>query len=420
MSGTYKAVRYLSPNNGSCSNVAEVEFYNGTTKLTGTAFGDAGGPHGNMTERSFEKAFDGNTATYYDASDPDNGYVGLTLTNCGTIPPACTLSVVASASAPACGASSTLSAALQGSSGGIVTYAWSGPNNFTSTLASPSLTNLTSAMAGSYSVTITQSGCTATASVSLSFTCSPPPPAPGACGVTKVRIFPRPDCCAGRTIGAQIQVSTTGSGGPWQTVLTVLNERAGQWSEFALSGVSGTYKAVRYLSPEGGYTNVAEVEFYNGATKLTGTAFGDAGGPHSGLASNNFAKAFDGNTASFYDGNDSNSGYVGLSLTNCGGATSRLAAEYQPEAEGLAFTVTASPNPSSGRAKVRVNLPEAGLVSLSVFNPTGQVMLSQERNGQIGENTFDVNYEQCPNGLYLLRVQSQGRKALLKLIKIQE
>ncbi|MCY7352651.1 MAG: hypothetical protein LH606_18665, partial [Cytophagaceae bacterium] len=50
---------------------------------------------------------------------------------------------------------------------------------------------------------------------------SPPPPTPSACAVTKVRIYPRPNCCAGRTIGARIQVSTTGSNGPWQTVFTV-------------------------------------------------------------------------------------------------------------------------------------------------------------------------------------------------------
>ncbi|MCY7351742.1 MAG: T9SS type A sorting domain-containing protein, partial [Cytophagaceae bacterium] len=173
-------------------------------------------------------------------------------------------------------------------------------------------------------------------------------------------------------------------------------------------------------SPVGGYTNVAELEFYNGTTKLQGTAFGDPGGPWNGLPERAFDKVFDGNTATFYDGNNSQDGYVGLTLTNCGGATNRLAAEVNLTAEEMAFTVTVNPNPSTGRANVRVNLPEAGLVSLSVLSPAGQVLVNQERNGVVGENPFEVDYGHFPNGLYLLRVQSQGRKAVLKLVKLQE
>jgi hypothetical protein len=46
---------------------------------------------------------------------------------------------------------------------GIVTgatYAWTGPNGFTSTQALPTLSNVTTTMAGGYSVTVTVSGCT--------------------------------------------------------------------------------------------------------------------------------------------------------------------------------------------------------------------------------------------------------------------
>ena len=39
------------------------------------------------------------------------------------------------------------------------TYSWTGPNGFTSTLQNPSITNATVAMAGTYSVTATVSGC---------------------------------------------------------------------------------------------------------------------------------------------------------------------------------------------------------------------------------------------------------------------
>src|SRR5207237_6601033 len=43
------------------------------------------------------------------------------------------------------------------------TYAWTGPNGFTSSAQNPTRTNATTADAGTYSVTITVSGCTSAA-----------------------------------------------------------------------------------------------------------------------------------------------------------------------------------------------------------------------------------------------------------------
>ncbi len=45
------------------------------------------------------------------------------------------------------------------------TYAWTGPNNFTSTLQNPRIVDLTSAAAGTYTVTATESTCTATSTI---------------------------------------------------------------------------------------------------------------------------------------------------------------------------------------------------------------------------------------------------------------
>src|SRR5205823_3479549 len=43
------------------------------------------------------------------------------------------------------------------------TYSWTGPNGFTSSSQNPSIANVTTAAAGTYSVTITVNGCTSTA-----------------------------------------------------------------------------------------------------------------------------------------------------------------------------------------------------------------------------------------------------------------
>src|SRR5207249_2333418 len=43
------------------------------------------------------------------------------------------------------------------------TYSWTGPNGFTSALQNPSITNAITAATGTYSVTVTVSGCTSAA-----------------------------------------------------------------------------------------------------------------------------------------------------------------------------------------------------------------------------------------------------------------
>jgi hypothetical protein len=74
------------------------------------------------------------------------------------------------------------------------------------------------------------------------------------------------------------------------------------------------YRYLRYLSPDGGFCNVAEVEFYTGTAangKLTGTAFGTS---PAFTAGREFDKAQDGNTSSFFDFLGANGGYTGLDL----------------------------------------------------------------------------------------------------------
>jgi gliding motility-associated-like protein len=81
------------------------------------------------------------------ATNTGNGYVTIS-----------TGGVTASNTGPYC-AGGTIS--LQASTG--LTYSWSGPNGFTSTIQNPTITNITAANAGSYGVVVTGTGCTDTA-----------------------------------------------------------------------------------------------------------------------------------------------------------------------------------------------------------------------------------------------------------------
>ena len=82
-------------------------------------------------------------------------------------------------------------------SGGGGTYAWSGPNSFTSTNQNPNIPSATTAMGGIYSVTVTVNGCTAAASTTV--TVNPTPT------ITASNTGPY---CSGQTIS----LSSTGGG----------------------------------------------------------------------------------------------------------------------------------------------------------------------------------------------------------------
>lgn len=100
----------------------------------------------------------------------NSGTYSVTVTNAGCSASASTSvtinplpSAAASSNGPVCeGATLSLSA----SGGG--TYSWNGPNGFSSSQQNPSISNVQSANAGTYSVTVTNGGCSAVASTVVS------------------------------------------------------------------------------------------------------------------------------------------------------------------------------------------------------------------------------------------------------------
>lgn len=159
---SYSSARFVASSTG-WGELRELEFYNGTTKLTGTTFGTD----------NYANAFDGNTATEWHAptTPGPNNYAGMNFTGCST-PPACDFNMSASASPSSVTVSGTvnLSYTCSGANCTGVTYAWSGQgisgNQSPKAITAP-------ATVGSYVYTITASktGCankTATATVTTS------------------------------------------------------------------------------------------------------------------------------------------------------------------------------------------------------------------------------------------------------------
>ena len=96
-----------------------------------------------------------------------------TLTQNYTAPPSCvTCPVTAGNSGPVCiGDSMNLTASTIAGA----TYSWTGPAGFSSSLQNPSITNVTAAMAGTYTVTITTAAPVCTSSSSTTFVVNPNP-----------------------------------------------------------------------------------------------------------------------------------------------------------------------------------------------------------------------------------------------------
>ncbi len=92
-------------------------------------------------------------------------YVSSVLGACESARTPVTANILTSLSAPTVTSNSPICSGqtlqLTGPSGGTqVTYSWSGPSSFSSTLQSPSRTNATTAMAGTYTLTLSAPGCT--------------------------------------------------------------------------------------------------------------------------------------------------------------------------------------------------------------------------------------------------------------------
>ncbi len=129
--------------------------------------------------------------------------------------------------------------------------------------------------------------------------------------VGQVRYFPRTGY-ESRMVGGQFQGSTDNSN--WVTLYTITTAPSDVYTAVPITSGPRTFRYLRYLSPNNGECNVAEIEFDSGtgssAVKITGVGFGTPGSYNN--SGNDFTKALDGNTATFFDSQYANGSFVGI------------------------------------------------------------------------------------------------------------
>lgn len=78
----------------------------------------------------------------------------------------------------------------------------------------------------------------------------------------------------------------------------------------------------------------------------------------------------------------------------------------------------AYPNPLNGALNLRFSLPTDAAVQIALYDLTGKkVSTLYNQNTAAGSHTLQFETSSLPNGMYLLRLESQGQSQVIKLVK---
>jgi hypothetical protein len=128
--------------------------------------------------------------------------------------------------------------------------------------------------------------------------------------VNRVRVYPRAGF-ASRLKGAKIQGSNQNATSGFINLATIGDVPDNQWIEIGFANTA-PYKYLRLFTPNESWANVAELEFYNGNTKISGQPYGTFGSRDN--SGNSYDKAFDGSIQTFFDAPIANAQYLGIEL----------------------------------------------------------------------------------------------------------
>jgi hypothetical protein len=148
--------------------------------------------------------------------------------------------------------------------------------------------------------------------------------------LTRVRVHPRAGYESAMGGGA-IQGSNVSTMNDFVTLHTI-GQAAPGWNEIPIAGAA-PFRYVKYTASSG-TGSIAEVEFLAGTARLGGAPFGTTG-----TTGHGYSAAFDGDTATYYEGTGTVSNYVGIDLAD-GHVVAAPTMNPPPGSYGAAQSVT--------------------------------------------------------------------------------
>ena len=376
--GLFEGSEFVLVSSGASANVA---VFVGLPVPAGAALGQT---TLRVRSRSNGSSIFGTDACSVFASGETEDYL-LTVGSCSLATP------TISASGGAC-SGSTLTLTATGVPAGAA-YLWTGPNSFSSALASPQIPNLQAANAGTYSLSISSGGCSAT-SAGLVVTVSPlPTVAISANGSLAL--------CQGESVtltatGASTYLWTTGASTPSITV-----SAAGQYGVTGTStaGCQGTAPAVTVsvtTRPTAGISANGSTTFCQGGSVTLTATGGSAGATYRWLRD---GTPIVGATGSTHTASISGSYAVEITLNGCSGTSAATVVTVNPMpsaafAYGSGTYCRTATNPAPSITGASGGTFSATPAGLSLNATTGALNLSASAVG-----TYTITYSisgTCP------------------------
>jgi hypothetical protein len=250
---------------------------------------------------------------------------------------------------------------LQLSSSGGSQYSWGGPN-FSSTLQNPTRTNATTAMEGTYSVSVIEWACTTSATTSVAVNALNKVPT-----ITSVRV-----------------------NGLLPNARNIVTVPAGQPINFSVTAINAIYYSWR--SSTGFSSTLQNPSIANASIANQGQYV---------VVARNGCQFFGARTV----------------VVQIGSSPTRIASAE--DAEGIEMEINAYPNPVSKTLTVEVRLKEAQPLQLKLLNSIGQSNGSWQLSEPSTTHRTELDLSHLTGGIYLLEAQAGQQRAVKRVVKIQ-
>jgi hypothetical protein len=325
-----------------------------------------------------------------------------------------------------------------------VTYGWTGPSGFTSTLQNPSISPAALTDAGVYNVVDTFDGCPS-AAASVTITVTPTTPVS-----VSISVSPNDTVCSGTMVTFTASAVNGGISPIFQWMTTtgpVVGAISSTWSTSTLTDGMSVYallnSSITCPSPASAVSNVIKMNVINTPPLAFITASPGTSVP-SGTPVTFTAAIFNGGVSPIYqwqkNGVDipgaTNSTYTSPGVTAaetirlklkttmaCATPDSVISNELVvhtntgvDEVSSVWDNIELFPNPNNGSFTIKGDLqnPDINNVSVEVFNPLGQIIYSGQIEVYNSLLDSTLSMQQMPAGVYLLRISGDGRNKTVR------